>query len=113
LLQILDFIFYILDPLDLKDYENFNCLYFLQGILTERDGSILLSSSLRQLVFSPKCDKKYSDMKTSLCMEDNCTDPTHTVCSMHIEIANKHCQYIACTRSFNMGLTSAEGQSLK
>jgi hypothetical protein len=31
--------------------------------------------------------------------------------SKHIEVANIHCYGIEGTRSFNMGLTSAEGQS--
>jgi hypothetical protein len=30
-----------------------------------------------------------------------------------IERANMHCQSIACTRSFDVGLTSAEGQKLE
>jgi hypothetical protein len=32
---------------------------------------------------------------------------------VNIERANMHCQGIACTRSVDTGLTSAEGQKLK
>jgi hypothetical protein len=32
--------------------------------------------------------------------------------SIHTEGANMHCQGITCTRSFYIGLTSAEGQKL-
>ncbi len=37
----------------------------------------------------------------------------HRVLSIHIERANMHCQGIACTRSFYVGLTSAEGKKLE
>jgi hypothetical protein len=33
--------------------------------------------------------------------------------SMSTERANMHCQGIACTRQFEMGLTSAEGKKLE
>ncbi len=37
----------------------------------------------------------------------------HRVLSIHIERANMHCQGIACTRSFYVGLTSAGGKKLE
>jgi hypothetical protein len=36
-----------------------------------------------------------------------------TVTYTNRERANMHCQGIACTRSFDMGLTSADGQKLE
>ncbi len=41
------------------------------------------------------------------------TELAHRDCSIHIERANMHCQGITCTRSFDMGLKSAEGQNLE
>jgi hypothetical protein len=40
------------------------------------------------------------------------TRDSHRDYSIHIEITNMHCQGIACTRSFGMGLSLAEGQIL-
>ncbi len=34
------------------------------------------------------------------------------ICCIHKEGANIHCQGTACTTSFDMGLTSVEGQTL-
>jgi hypothetical protein len=37
----------------------------------------------------------------------------HRDCSAHIETTNMHCWGIACTRSFEIYLTSAEGQTVE
>ncbi len=37
----------------------------------------------------------------------------HKDCIIHIEIANIHCHSVAWARSFDVGLTSAEGQKLE
>jgi hypothetical protein len=37
----------------------------------------------------------------------------HRDCSRHIGRVNMHCRIIACTRSFDMGLISAEGLKLE
>ncbi len=37
----------------------------------------------------------------------------HGDCGKDTKRANLHCQDTACTRSFNVGLTSAEGQKLE
>jgi hypothetical protein len=53
---------------------------------------------------------------TSWYKEVNCTElfpevdymyASHRDCSIRMERANMHCQGIACTRSFDMALTSA------
>ncbi len=41
------------------------------------------------------------------------TGDNHRNHGMHVERANLHCQDIACTKSFGIGLTSAKGQMLK
>ena len=65
---------------------------------------VLLGTIISRLFTCSNVEKNNNKTKGA------CSSPISM--SINTERANMHCRGIACTRSFNMGLSSAEGKKL-